>query len=260
MTIFHARPCDLLGTRCCCRWHRCFFTASSSMAVAGTNKGPGTLSTIEEGKMRAVVRRKQCWKNECSLGEGGNLTMVTTIEQSLVDGVCVRCVFIQSVMQLGKSASTAEKKREKSFHFKDVFPFCSSATRGGEAKEGERQSSFDFAPTLPVLCSLHITAASFLSDFIESRRPRVSQRTHTQECERAPKTQDLKISSSHGARREIIRKPAASRMKRKNTKIREFQLKLKEKKMFKNKFLVRSESEQEKSENISRYSHDDEFL
>lgn len=233
MTIFHARPCDLLGTRCCCRWHRCFFTASSSMAVAGTNKGPGTLSTIEEGKMRAVVRRKQCWRNECSLGEGGNLTMVTTIEQSLVDGVCVRCVFIQSVMQLGKSASTAEKKREKSFHFKDVFPFCSSsATRGGEAEEGERQSSFDFAPTLPVLCSLHITAASFLSDFIESRRPRVSQRTHTHTRVRAG-TENTRFENIIITRRAERNNKKTRRFKnetKKNTKIREFQLKLKEKK------------------------------
>lgn len=93
--------------------------------------------------MRAVVRRKQCWKNECSLGEGGNLTMVTTIEQSLVDGVCVPCVFIQSVMQLGKSASTAEKKREKSFHFKRLLPFAHHQQRGGSAGRPGRGEGAD---------------------------------------------------------------------------------------------------------------------
>lgn len=163
MTIFHARPFDLLGTRCCCwfpprrrrRWrHR------------PQTKDPDTLFTIRKssrkGKMRAVVRRKQCWKNECSLVEGGNLTMVTTIEQSLVDGVCARCVFIQSVMQLGKSASTAEKNAKRVFTSKTTFSFCSSATRGtwcGREGGGGRQSSFIFAPTLPVLCSVHITAS-----------------------------------------------------------------------------------------------------
>lgn len=139
------------------------------MAVSGPNKDPGTLSTVEEGKMRAVVRRKQCWKNECSVGEGGNLTMVTTIEQSLVDGVCVRCVFIQSVMQLGKSASTAKRVFTSKTFFLSLI-----VSDAGWRGRGERQSSLDFAPTLPVLRSLHITAASFLSDFIESRRPRVS--------------------------------------------------------------------------------------
>lgn len=182
---------------------------------------------------------------------------------------CLCAVCVYSIGDaIGEKRKYSGEKTRKEFSLQKTFSFrSSSATRGG--REGEGATKFFRFRNQHCLFCAHFISLPLLFFLISSNlvgREFLNAHTHARacsytECERAPKTQDLKISSSHGARREIKRKPAASRMKRKkNTKIREFQLKLKEKKMFKNKFLLRSESEQEKSENISRYSHDDEFL
>lgn len=192
-------------------------------------------------KMRAVVRQKECWKSVRTwsfVDEVPPNDMVTTKSAC----VCVCAIFVHCDA-IEKSASTVGTKR---FFLQRVFLQKKKITSEEKTFKVWQKLLVFFAPTqyLPSFISL------FPSYYYSTKHS--THYTHTQ------LRFEIRKYHHRSARREIKRKPAASRMKRKkNTKIREFQLKLR--KMFKNKFLLWL---RQRRKQISEYhSHDDvDFL